>query len=74
MNALPAYISRLSIMHNNQEVDLNVQSLNDAFFGAMMERHHVHQLPLFARPDWHTAPDKDTDTTKNDDEELTWTM
>ncbi|WP_276132060.1 hypothetical protein [Polluticoccus soli] len=53
MNAIPAFITAFTCRHNNEQVQLNVQHLNDVFFGAMLEQQQLCQLqsvPLYLQP------------------------
>jgi hypothetical protein len=47
MNAIPAFITSLSMVYNNRLIELGVQCLNDVFWGATIEQFRIsHYLPL----------------------------
>lgn len=55
MNATHAFITSLTCSYNNQDHQLNVQYLNDVFFGARMEQQQLNQyagtaIPVFLAP------------------------
>lgn len=53
MNAIPAFITAFTCSHKNQRVELNVQHLNDVFFGAMLEQQELSRrksIPLCLQP------------------------
>lgn len=43
MNTIPTYVTSLSILHNGVVVQLNVQYLNDVFWGIALEQYLVSQ-------------------------------
>jgi hypothetical protein len=52
MKPVANFITGLSIKHNNEVVQLNVQSLNDMFFGEkisqqLLKQHSSSVLPIF---------------------------
>ncbi|MCD6063341.1 MAG: hypothetical protein K0R82_1252 [Flavipsychrobacter sp.] len=53
MNAIPAFITTFTCEHKNKQVALNVQHLNDVFFGAMLEQQQLslqQSVPLYLLP------------------------
>ena len=52
MNAIPAFITSLSVLHNNRLIELSVQCVNEVFWGATLEQCRLLQrfsasLPVF---------------------------
>ncbi|RYD55550.1 MAG: hypothetical protein EOP56_15665 [Sphingobacteriales bacterium] len=55
MNAIPAFITSLTIASDDKKVSLDVQCLNDVFFGLRIEQHQLRQytgtaIPVFLAP------------------------
>lgn len=69
MNAIPAFITSLSMVHDGKEVQLNVQCLNDIFFGLRIEQQQLRQYaskatPMFLAPHAEPLPMPDEEGTE----------
>lgn len=70
MNAIPGFITSLTTIHNGKEVELNVQCLNDIFFGLRIEQQQLKQyagtaIPMFVAPHaYEPLPMPDEDGTE----------
>lgn len=69
MNAIPAFITSLSVLHNNISVELCVQCVNEIFWGATLEQCRLQQsfstliptllLPFAQQPWAYEGDDED---------------
>jgi hypothetical protein len=73
MNAIPAFITSLTVRNDTEDVALNVQHLNDVFFGPKMEQQQLQQyagtlIPAFLAPHAYEplpVPDEDEPNTSS---------
>jgi|GEM_PF-5517264 hypothetical protein len=57
MHTIPTFITSLSILRNNQVVQLNVQALNEVFWGIMIEQHLLLQPFSLVLPEFSPLPE-----------------
>ena len=57
MHTIPTFITSLSILKDNQVVQLDVQCLNDVFWGIMIEQHLLLQPFSLVLPEFSLLPE-----------------
>lgn len=57
MHTIPTFITTLSILRDNEVLQLNVQSLNEVFWGVIIEQHLLVQPFSLMLPEFPLLPD-----------------